>query len=233
MGPCAVSLRGRRSEGVIRTGWFSMRTSPFSARIPLLLMMQLAAIKALASGQTTWSLEVLIGDAYNFSSQTQIEHVQVGAASFGGDYETRGFEGPLHYAGRVAHWQDDRAWELQFLHHKLYLRNRPPAVEMVSVSHGFNIVTLNRAFKLDRWLLRVGVGPVIAHPEARISGSPYDGPYEVGGAAAMAGIGRSFALTRRLFLHAEFEMTFGYIDVHPEGSPDLDITFSIPQPMRK
>ena len=203
-----------------------MRISLSSATIVLLA--QLGGVQALASEPAAWSLDVLIGDAYNFSSQTQIEHVQVGAGSFGGDYETRGFEGPLHYAWRIAHWQDDRAWELQFLHHKLYLRNGPPAVETLSVSHGFNIVTLNRAFKLDGWLLRVGVGPVIAHPEARISGSPYDGPYEVGGAAAMAGIGRSLALTPRLFLHAELEMTFGYIDVHPEGSPDLEITILNP-----
>jgi hypothetical protein len=203
-----------------------MRISLSSATI--VLLMQLAGMEAVASEATTWSLEVLIGDAYNISSQTQIEHVQVGAASFGGDYETRGFEGPLHYTWRIAHWQNDRAWELQLLHHKLYLRNRPPAVETLSVSHGFNIVTLNRAFKLDGWLLRVGVGPVIAHPEARVSGSPYDGPYEVGGAAAMAGIGRSLALTPKLFLHAELEMTFGYIEVHPEGSPDLEVSILNP-----
>jgi len=203
-----------------------MRTSSFSSKVVLLT--QLAGMQALASEQTTWSLEILIGDAYNLASRTQIEQVQVGEASFSGDYDTHGFEGPLHYACRIARWRRDRAWELQLLHHKLYLRNRPQAVEALSVSHGFNIVTLNRAYEFSGWRVRVGAGPVVAHPEARIGDASYNGPYELAGAAALAGIGRSFALTPRLFLHAELEMTFGYIDVHPDGSPDLE--FSIRNP---
>src|SRR4030095_17038218 len=88
-----------------------------------------ACMQAWAAQKPEWAVELLIGDAFNLTSRTHIHNVQVAPAAFGGDYETRGFEGPLHYAGRLTRWDQDRGWELQLLHHKLYLRNRPPAVE--------------------------------------------------------------------------------------------------------
>ena len=72
-----------------------------------------------------WAFDVLIGDAYNFDSRTRVRHVSVGRVSIDGEFETRGLEGPLHYAWRVARWEDDKAWELQLLHHKLYLQDPP------------------------------------------------------------------------------------------------------------
>src|SRR5262245_29666024 len=93
-----------------------------------------ACSQTLAAQQPEWSAEVLIGDAFNLTSRTYIHAVQVSPGSFGGDYETRGFEGPLHYAWRLTRWDQDRGWELQLLHHKLYLRNRPAAVEALSIS---------------------------------------------------------------------------------------------------
>jgi hypothetical protein len=101
---------------------------------------------AAADEPAYWSFELLIGDADNFTSHTRIEHAADPAIELNGDYETRGFESPLHYALRVARWENDRAWELELLHHKVYLQNRPASVESLSVSHGFNIVSLNRAY---------------------------------------------------------------------------------------
>lgn len=184
--------------------------------------------QAVASEEPAWSLEVLIGDAFNFDSRTHIRYDQSAPLDLDGDYETRGLEAPLHYTVRLAHWDQDRAWELQVLHHKLYLRNRPPAVDALSVSHGFNIVTLNRAYALDRWRLRVGLGPVVAHPEARIGGTSYDGPYELAGVAGLGGIGTGLAITPNLSIVGEITATFGYIEAHPQGSPDL--SFSIRNP---
>lgn len=171
---------------------------------------------------------MLIGDAFNLTSRTHIHHVQTSPASFGGDYETRGFEGPVHYTLRVTRWHDDRGWELQLLHHKLYLRNRPPGVEALSISHGFNIVTLGRAYALDPWRFRFGLGPVIAHPEARIGGVSYGGDYELAGAAAVGSVGATIPLTPRWSLAGEIAATFGYADAHPRGEPDL--RFSVRNP---
>jgi hypothetical protein len=71
-----------------------------------------------------WSFEVLIGDAYNFGSRTRVRHETLGRLSIEGDFETRGVEGPLHYAWGVTRWNDDKAWELQLLHHNCICKIR-------------------------------------------------------------------------------------------------------------
>jgi hypothetical protein len=178
--------------------------------------------------EARWSFEALIGDAYNLDSRTRVRQEAVGHVSLEGDYETRGLEGPLHYAWRISRWNDDKAWELQLLHHKLYLQDPPNPIEALSVSHGFNIITVNRAFEFDQWRARVGVGPVLAHAEARIAGTSYDGPYELAGVAALVGAGRILALTTNLYVLGEISATFGYIEANPEGAPELE--FSIRNP---
>jgi hypothetical protein len=184
--------------------------------------------QASVARESEWSAEVLIGDAFNLTSRTRIDTAQASAAAFGGDYETRGFEGPLHYAWRLTRWDGDRGWALELLHHKLYLRNRPPGVEALSISHGFNIVTLGRAYAVNGWRFRVGLGPVIAHPEVRIDGASYDGGYELAGAAAIGSVGVAFDLTPRWSVVGDVAATFGYVEVHPSGEPDL--TFSVRNP---
>jgi len=182
---------------------------------------------AFTAERSGWSAEALIGDAFNFNSRTHIDYANSDVA-LNGDYHTHGFEAPLHYTVRIARWHGDRAWELQLMHHKVYLQNRPQGVDALSVSHGFNIVSLNRAFAADPWRLRVGLGPVIAHPEAQIGAVSYDGPYELAGAAVLGAVGAQFTLTPKLSIVGELAATFGYIDVHPHGAPDLN--FSIRNP---
>lgn len=56
----------------------------------------------------------------------------------------------------------------------------------------------------------------------------YGGDYELAGAAAQGSAGLTFALTSHLSIVGEIAATFGYIDVHPKGEPDL--SFSIRNP---
>jgi hypothetical protein len=184
--------------------------------------------RAAAAQDPGWSAEVLIGDAYDMTSRTHIHNAHTSDSAFGGDYETRGLEGPVHYSLRVTRWNQDRGWELELLHHKLYLRNRPESVEALSISHGFNIVTLGRIYAIDPWRFRLGIGPVIAHPEARIAGVSYGGDYELAGAAAVGGVGAAFNLSARWSIVGEIAATYGYANVHPGGQPDL--RFSVQNP---
>jgi hypothetical protein len=181
-----------------------------------------------AQQDAQWALELLIGDAYNLDSHTRIEQETLGSLSFTGDYKTRGLEGPFHYALRISRWQDARAWELQLLHHKLYLQHPPAGVDSLSVSHGFNIVTINRAFDLDGWRVRAGLGPVITHAEASILGSSYDGPYELAGAGALIGVSGQLELGAHFYLLGDLSGTFGYIRARPDGHPRLEITIRNP-----
>jgi hypothetical protein len=183
---------------------------------------------AWAAQEREWSMEVLIGDALNLSTRTHIQNAATSPAAFDGEYETRGLEGPLHYTVRLTHWDHDRGWALELMHHKLYLRNRPQGVEALSISHGFNVVTISRAYALGAWRLRAGAGPVIAHPEARIGGFSYDGGYELAGAAVVGSIGAAFPLTAQLSITGEVAATYGYAKVHPSGEPGL--TFAVRNP---
>jgi hypothetical protein len=202
------------------------------------LLWRLAGAFVVALGLTTqqsakaddaeWSFEAMIGDAYNLDSRTRVVHPSLGDVSFGGEYETRGLEGPLHYAWRVARRQEGRAWELQLLHHKLYLQDPPAGIDALSVSHGFNIVTVNRAFDFAGWRARMGIGPVITHVEASIAGTTYDGPYELAGAAVLLGLGRAFAITSHFYLLGEVGATFGYVEADPSGTPELELTIRNP-----
>ncbi|MFC4307822.1 hypothetical protein ACFPN2_01900 [Steroidobacter flavus] len=199
--------------------------SPSCLLIPFALLL---AFDAHSDDKACWSMELLIGDAYNAASRTRIEQVQLDGHSFNGDYETRGLESPLHYAWRIARWEDARGWELQLLHHKIFLQSRPAGVDALSVSHGFNIVTVNRAIEYGHWRIRAGLGPVVAHAEARILGSSYDGPYELAGAAALIGVSRQLKLGKNFYLLGEAAATFGYMRARPEGSPALEVTIRNP-----
>jgi hypothetical protein len=192
------------------------------------LAWMLTGLQPAVAREAEWSAELLIGEAVNLTSRTHIHNAQTSPSAFGGDYETRGLEGPVHYAWRLTRWTQDRGWELQLLHHKLYLRNRPPGVEALSISHGFNIVTLGRAYARNPWRFRLGLGPVIAHPEARIGGVAYGGDYELAGAAAVGSVGAAFDLTPRWSISGEIAATFGFAYVHPRGEPDL--SFSVRNP---
>lgn len=194
---------------------------------PPLALLPLCLLTCPAHG-ADWSVELLIGDAYNADSHTKIKQGELGNISFTGDYETRGLESPLHYEWRIARWEDDRAWELQLLHHKIFLQNRPTGVEALSVSHGFNLLSVNRAVEHHGWHLRAGLGPVITHAEARILGTSYDGPYELAGAAVVIGIDRRLDLSKHCYLMGEVSGTYGYARAQPDGTPELEVTIRNP-----
>jgi hypothetical protein len=197
-------------------------------RLALLAASLLASDVRSAERTPDWSFELLAGDAYNADSRTRIRHSELGNLSFAGDYQTRGLDSPLHYAWRIARWEQGKAWELQLLHHKIYLQNRPAGVDALSVSHGFNILTMNRAIEYSGWRIRAGVGPVITHAEARILGTSYDGPYEIAGAAALIGVGRRLRLGTHWHLLAEATGTFGYMRAKPDGASPLEVTVRNP-----
>jgi hypothetical protein len=96
-----------------------------------------------AAANERWSLEGFIGDAYNLRTRLEVEQDGGYSRSLRADYETRGFDRPLYYMLRAARWQQARGWEVALIHHKLYLTNPPEGVAALSISHGFNIASLN------------------------------------------------------------------------------------------
>jgi hypothetical protein len=168
----------------------------------------------------TWTVEAYVGNAYNFRSRLRIEQDGGFSRSLNAKYDTRGFESPPYYMLRAGKWKGSYATELSVLHHKLYLKNAPAGVSDLSISHGFNILTLNGAYRIKDWTYRFGAGPVLTHAEATINGIKYDGPYRLSGIAMLAGAGRRFYVAKSTFISVEAMATAAYAAPRMSGSLD-------------
>jgi hypothetical protein len=173
-----------------------------------------------ARAQHHFRAEIFGGAAWSLPTTLTIDQADLERLSVDADWETRPFDSPPYYAARIGLWRESRGWELQLLHHKLYLADPPPEIEHFEISHGWNFLTLQRASRTRVVDWRVGAGPVITHVEGRIrgrgadpGGGLFDAGYHVSGAALLAGAGRSFAISRTFFASAEAQVTLSWARV--------------------
>jgi hypothetical protein len=137
--------------------------------------------------------------------------------SFRAHWATRPYHDGPYFAARFGLWSRRSGWELQFLHHKIYLTNLPPEIDQFEVSHGWNLITIQRASRGRVLDWRAGAGPVIAHAEGTVRGRDVDGGggffshgYYLSGAGALVGTGKSLAISRRFFATAEGQVTLSW-----------------------
>ena len=138
----------------------------------------------------------------------------------GARYHSEPFILPLYYDGRISRWHNDKSWEIEFTHHKLYLQNNPAEVQKFSVSHGYNFLMVNRGFDRQLFRYRVGGGVVIAHPESEVRNLVFesqrndkDKGYYLSGPALQASINKPIYLGNRFFINAEARTTMAYASV--------------------
>jgi hypothetical protein len=164
-------------------------------------------------------MELLGGSSWSAPAMLAIEQSGEERLSFRARWETRPFEDAYYYSARVALWKERWGWGLQLLHHKLYLTNPPPQIERFEFSHGWSLLTLQRARRGRVLDWRIGVGPVIAHAEGKVRGREVSrrgglfGGYYLCGAAALAGVGKSFPIFGKLFATIEGDATFSWAQV--------------------
>ena len=177
-------------------------------------------LPGVVSAQHHFRAEVFGGAAWSVPTTLTIDQSDLERLSVDAEWETRPFDSPPYYAARIGLWKEGRGWELQLLHHKLYLADPPPEIEHFEISHGWNFLTLQRASRTRVVDWRVGAGPVITHVEGRIRGRGADpegglfgAGYHVSGAALLAGAGRSFAISRAFFASAEAQVTLSWARV--------------------
>jgi hypothetical protein len=198
------------------------RTCPrgFSRRFAVALAATFLSAPLAARAQDRFRVELFGGSAWSVPTTLTVDQSGEERLSVDARWETRPFDSPPYYAARVGLWKNRRGWELQLLHHKLYLANPPSEIEHFEITHGWNFITLQRASRSRVIDWRVGAGPVITHAEGRIRGRGVDrggglfgGGYHVSGAAALAGTGKSFSLSRRFFATIEGQATFSWANV--------------------
>lgn len=191
-------------------------------RLVWLIVLMLSAPSALAR---EWEAVAATGGAYNFSSPLTLEQGNQ-RWDLTADYDTRPFDAPLYYALRAGHFSLTDGWEGMLIHHKLYLRNPPTGVRSLSMTHGFNIVTANRAWEYGGYTYRLGLGPVITSLQTEVNGVMYDDRYALSGAALLFGVGKRFYQGRHWFLAGDLIGSYAKASVDVDGAPALkaDIT---------
>lgn len=183
------------------------------------LLIALAPLVAEGQDESGLAIEAAIGTALNVPLPLTIEQHGFPTLNVTGHYATRPFEDAPYYAWRVGLWRHGSAWELQLVHHKLYLENPPPAIERFQITHGYDMLTFGRAWHHGSVLVRAGAGIVFAHPEGTIRektwpetggltlgfiGLLHDG-YFLTGPAARVSIARRFG--RTFFVAPEVEVS--------------------------
>jgi hypothetical protein len=181
--------------------------------------------------QDSLALQIGAGSAYNIPTPLSI--YQKGSPTIAiheARYAENGFNGTPYYSWRAGWWFGDQAIELQQIHHKITLENRPSDIQHFEISHGYNLFTANWAINVkDILILRVGAGPVVTHPETIIrhkqlptgAGFLYSG-YYLSGATAQFAVEKRFYLWKGLFIPIEAVITASWARIPVErGHADV------------
>ena len=164
-----------------------------------------------AHGEDRFRAQLFGGTSWSIPSTLKVDQSGLERLSHDAHWETRPFDDAPYYGARVSLWSGRTGWELQLLHHKIYLTNETPEIESFEVSHGWNLVTVQRVWNTRILEWRVGAGAVVAHTEGRIRGRDVDtGEYQLSGAGALVGAGKTFAIARHFFATAEGQVTFSW-----------------------
>lgn len=159
-----------------------------------------------AALRADWSLEVSGGSAVSVWTPLRIHQDAFPDIILNGKCTTRPFEEVPYYDVRIGADPGRARWELELVHHKLYLENRPPEVERFQITHGFNLITVNRRWSVFGFGLRAGAGIVLAHPETTVRGRAFP---ENGGAFGLgwyvSGASAQVGLEQRIRLNSRFD----------------------------
>jgi hypothetical protein len=176
-----------------------------------------------AAPGTKWAVDVLAGGAWNVPSRLVIRQEGSADLAFTARYATRGLDAPFYYAVRVGRWRTDRGWDLDLLHHKLYLESPPPEVGRFEVTHGYNQLTLQRGWGRAGARLRLGAGVVVAHTTSEVRGRFQDGGgnlvggYHLAGVAAQVGGSRAWRIGGPVSVLLETRLSAAWAEVPVAG----------------
>lgn len=184
----------------------------------LLLMQGFLCIAPLCTkAQDNWTVELSGGDAYCVKMPLRIQQSDYEDIEITAKYATHSFQSPIYYSIRIAKWNDTRAWELELVHLKLDLSNKPADVQRFEVSHGYNLFTVNRVWTSRTYIFRLGAGVVIAHPESTVRDQSFDEHggmlnrgYYISGPTAQAAVGKRFYIHQHIFFAIEGKLTGSY-----------------------
>jgi hypothetical protein len=185
----------------------------------------------LGYGQSRWSFELQAGTVYSLNlpliiRQSGYPDIKIKRA----DYDSEPFKTPPYWNIRVTKWWKKKSIEVEFVHHKFYLRNKPAEVQRFGISHGFNMLFLNHGREIGKYILRGGVGTSFIHAENTVRGMKYPeaekfdlGSHDVRGIALNLSCARQIKLNKTFFFNAEAKLHAAVADVPVvNGSAQLE-----------
>jgi len=180
----------------------------------------------------TLSLEFMGGDAYNFPTPLSIQQAGYPDLNFTAQYDTRPYNAYApYYAWRASLWDKGEAWELEQVHHKLFLSNPPPEVQNFAIHYGYNYFFVNHAWKNPDFIFRLGTGPIITNPTSTVRGQAhtsnntglFDQGYDFSGWGAQVSAARDFGLFDTTFAVLEAALIGGWAWDVPIANGTADV----------
>ena len=179
--------------------------------------------------QSRWTFELHGGEVFNLPMPLIIRQQGYPDIKLTARYHTEAFTPPIYWDWRFSRWQNGKSWEFEAIHHKLYMDNTTSEVQKFNISHGFNIITVNRGFDKKTFQYRAGAGIVLTHPESNIRGKEFgesadesDLGYYISGPALNLAISKPFRLGSRFYINAEAKTTLAYAHIQvAQGHADV------------
>ena len=107
-----------------------------------------------------------MGTALNAPSPLVVHQDGFPDIRFTADYSTRPLTASPYYQVQIGLWNKEgkSAWVIGFLHHKIYLDNPPPEIQLFEITYGYNTLYGGRAWRKKNWVLSAGAGVIVANP---------------------------------------------------------------------
>jgi hypothetical protein len=150
--------------------------------------------------------QISSGTAHSFTSTLTIEQPQQ-TTKISADYDTHPWRPAPYYSVRIGKWNEKTAWEIELIHHKIYLNNPHLPVNSFRVTNGYSMLLLNHAWNYRGFILHAGGGGLVAYPVTTIDNITTSGGYRLAGVAGQGSIERRFFLGKGFFLSAEAKFT--------------------------
>ncbi len=193
--------------------------------VRFLIILLVIPVALHAQEKNKWHIEFNGGVPYNINLPLTIEQNNQPTLKLTANFDSEPFVTPVYWVFRVAKWKNNKAWEFEMIHQKLYLQNPPPEVQYFSITHGFNMTFVNRAFKIklfnkDGFIFRVGTGIVLAHAENMVRGKEFDQKQSFGDLGYYItypninlGLAKEIKLTKFAYLNIEAKHNTSYAKV--------------------
>jgi len=226
-------INGKIMEAVLPSGAIRMagRCRPLTRWILPALSIPLLCLPSLSrAAEVNWTMEFFVGVSFHFPAPLTIRQSGRPDIRLNARYASKSLEKPIYYGWRIGNWHGDNGWELELVHNKLYLSETHEDVQVFSISHGFNLLTVNRSRERGGVVERLGAGVVITHPESTVrekrfteEGGIFGWGYFVSGPTVQAAAGKQIRIKDDLFAPAEGKVSASFARV-PVADGDADVT---------